>query len=99
MTNNRFARRCHDVPIRIDDYEKDYKTYLEQLEELYKEQEKLQSASNNNDTDIDKLKSILSQDFVSIYNLLSRQEKRRIWLSVIDYIVLDKDYNMKIFFI
>ena len=85
--------------IRIDDYEKDYKTYLEQLEELYKEQEKLQSASNNNDTDIDKLKSILSQDFVSIYNLLSRQEKRRIWLSVIDYIVLDKDYNMKIFFI
>ena len=45
------------------------------------------------------LKSFLSNDFSLVYNSLSRIEKRRIWLSVIDYIVIDKDYNMEIFFI
>lgn len=86
--------------IRIDEYEKDYKNYIEQLDNLYKQQKKIQkSTSKNTNTDINKLKSILSQDFYSTYNLLSRQEKRRIWLSIIDYIVIDKDYNMQLFFI
>lgn len=83
--------------IRIEDYEKDYKEYVSQLENLYKEQEKTQTDIPNND--INALKSFLKQDFSKIYNKLSRLEKRRIWLSVIDYIVLDADYNMKIFFI
>ena len=83
--------------IRIEDYEKDYKEYVKQLETLSKEQEKAQTEIPDND--IDTLKSFLKQDFSFIYNNMSRLEKRRIWLSVIDYIVLDKDYNMKIFFI
>lgn len=83
--------------IRIEDYEKDYKEYVSQLEFLYKEQEKIET--NIPDNNLEVLKSFLKQDFSLIYNKLSRIEKRRIWLSVIDYIVLDKDYNMKIFFI
>lgn len=83
--------------IRIEDYEKDYKEYITQLNELYKQQEKIET--NIPDTNLKTLKSFLSNDFNLIYNSLSRIEKRRIWLSVIDYIVIDKDYNIKIFFI
>ena len=83
--------------IRIEDYEKDYKEFVSQLDELNKQQEKIET--NISDTNLDALKSFLSNDFNLLYNSLSRIEKRRIWLSVIDYIVIDKDYNMKIFFI
>lgn len=83
--------------IRIDDYEKDYKEYVTQLDELYKQQAKIET--NIPDTNLDILKSFLSNDFNSRYKLLSRTKKRRLWLSVIDYIVIDKDYNIKIFFI
>lgn len=84
--------------IRIEDYEKDYKDYISQLDTLHKkaqENEDITYVSSN----VDFLKSFLSSDFTLIYNKLSREEKRRIWLSVIDYIIIDKDYNMKIFFI
>lgn len=83
--------------IRIEDYEKDYKEYVSQLDILYKKQEK--TDTNISDNNLDTLKSFLKQDFCSIYNKLSRLEKRRIWLSVIDYITIDKDYNIKIIFI
>lgn len=83
--------------IRIEDYEKDYKEYVTQLDELYKQQAKIET--NIPDTNLDILKSFLSNDFNSRYKLLSRTKKRRLWLSVIDYIVIDKDYNIKIFFI
>ena len=83
--------------IRIEDYEKDYKEYVAQLDELYKQQAKIET--NIPDTNLDVLKSFLSNDFNSEYKLLSRTKKRRLWLSVIDYIVIDKDYNIKIFFI
>ena len=84
--------------IRIDDYENDYKNFITQLNTLYSEQEKIKNISTT-DNNIDELKSFLKQDFISIYKQLSRTEKRRIWLSIIDYIVIDKDYNIKIFFI
>lgn len=83
--------------IRIEDYEKDYKEYVAQLEELYKQQDKIET--NIPDINLETLKSFLSNDFNLAYNSLSRIEKRRIWLSVIDYIAIDKDYNMEIFFI
>lgn len=83
--------------IRIEDYEKDYREYTKQLEELNKQQEKIET--NIPDQNIDTLKSFLSNDFTLIYNSLTRTEKRRIWLSIIDYAVIDKDYNIKIFFI
>lgn len=83
--------------IRIEDYEKDYKENVAQLETLYNEQKKIKN--NIIDNNLDNLKSFLANDFISEYNKFSRLQKRRIWLSIIDYITLDKDYNMKIFFI
>lgn len=84
--------------IRIEDYEKDYKEYISQLDILHKETQKNEDIAPIS-SNMDVLKSFLSSDFILIYNKLSREEKRRIWLSVIDYIIIDKDYNMKIFFI
>jgi len=84
--------------IRIDDYEKDYKEYVSQLETLYNEQKKVEN-NNFTDNNLDILKSFLANDFIHEYNKFSRLQKRRILLSVIDYITLDKDYNMKICFI
>ncbi len=83
--------------IRIEDYEKDYKEYVSQLEETYNQQEKI--GINISDNNLDTLKSIINNNFLSEYNNFNRMQKRRIWLSVIDYIILDKDYNMEIFFI
>ncbi len=83
--------------IRIEDYEKDYREYVSQLENLYKEQDKIET--NVIDNNLDVLKSFLTKNFISEYNKFSRLQKRRLWLSIIDYITLDKDYNMKIFFI
>ena len=83
--------------IRIEDYEKDYKEYINQLNELYKKQKKIEI--NTPDTNLKVLKSFLNNDFALIYNSLSRKEKRRLWLSMIDFIIIDKDYNIEISFI
>lgn len=83
--------------IRIEDYEKDYKQYISQLEEMYNQQKKIET--NIPDNNLDMLKSFLNNNFLLEYNKFSRLQKRRLWLSIIDYITLDKDYNIKIFFI
>ena len=83
--------------IRIEDYEKDYREYLQQLTELHEQQKKIEI--NIPDNNLKALKSFLSNDFISEYNNFSRIQKRRIWLSIIDHVNIDKDYNMKIFFI
>lgn len=84
--------------IRIEDYEEDYKNFSTQLNELYIKQNSIENLSTEN-VNIDVLKSFLSKDFISIYNKMTRVEKRRIWLSLIDYIVVDEHYNIKMFFI
>ena len=50
--------------IRIEDYEKDYKEYVSQLDELYKQQEKIET--NIPDNNLETLKSFLNNDFISI---------------------------------
>ena len=62
--------------IRIEDYEKDYKEYIKQLEILCDQQKKDKEIVVDNN--LDALKSILSQDFLQLYNKLSRIEKRRV---------------------
>ncbi len=83
--------------IRIEDYEKDYKEYTTQLEELCKQQKKIESNVSN--TNLDTLKSFLNHDFITEYNSFTRVQKRRIWLSIIDHIIIDKDYKLQVFFI
>jgi len=82
--------------IRIEHYEKQYKELISKLDEL----QKMNNVQEENKSpDFSHLKSILSKSFIERYNLLSRQEKRLLWLSIIDCIYIDEDYNMKIVFI
>lgn len=83
--------------IRIEDYEKDYKEYMLQLDDLNQKQEKIEPKTFNNN--LNTLKSLLNNNFLSEYKTFNRLQKRRIWLSIIDHITLDKDYNMEIYFI
>ncbi len=95
---NKQLERLRDLYVRdmiqIEHYEKQYKELTTRLNELNSlpNEEKI---INN----IEPLKSFLASDFLLIYNKLNRQEKRRIWLSIIDKIYIDKDYNMKIIFL
>ena len=82
--------------IKIEHYEKQYKELISKLEELSKVNI---SSANSKAPNTKLLKSILSKDFIEVYKLLSRQEKRRVWLSIIDYIYIDEDYSIKIVFI
>lgn len=97
---NRQLEKLSDLYIRdiikIEHYEKQYKELTYKLEDLNKIDT---TKSTNNSNNIKPLKSILNKNFKEKYNLLSRQEKRRVWLSIIDCIYIDEDYNLKIVFI
>lgn len=97
---NRQLEKLSDLYIRdiikIEHYEKQYKELTYKLEDLNKIDT---TKSANNANNIKPLKSILNKNFKEKYNLLSRQEKRRVWLSIIDCIYIDEDYNLKIVFI
>lgn len=84
--------------IRIEDYETDYKEYIQQLEQLNNKNNKIIKETTST-ANIENLKTFLNKDFSSLYSKLSREEKRRILISFIDYIIIDQDYNVNIFFI
>lgn len=42
---------------------------------------------------------VLANDFSAHYNELSREERRSLWRSVIDHIVVDRDGNLQIYFL
>lgn len=83
--------------IQIEHYEKQYKELSDKLDVLT--QNLLITETEQEDISFEKLKSFLNTDFLLAYNNLSREQKRQIWLSIINYIEIDSNYNMKIFFI
>lgn len=83
--------------IKIEHYEKEYKELTDKLDILTKTL--IVPKTENQNSNIKNLKSFLTKDFRKKYNELTREEKRRIWVSVIDYIDIDENYNMNIFFI
>lgn len=86
--------------IKIEHYEIEYKNLSQKLSEL-EIQQKNQVEENQNikNSSIENLKNILSSNFTEIYDTLNAHEKRRIWLSFIDAIYIDKNYNLEIFFL
>lgn len=82
--------------IQIDHYEKQYKELTSKLDNLKEEEKPVEKKKTVN---YDEFKSFLSRDFVSLYNNLSRTEKRLIWASAIDTIYIDDNYNLRIVFI
>lgn len=82
--------------IQIDHYEKQYKELTSKLDSLKEEEKPVEEKKTVN---YDEFKSFLSRDFVTLYNSLSRTEKRLIWASAIDTIYIDDNYNLRIVFI
>lgn len=80
--------------IQIEHYEKQYKELALKLDELNSVKIEPQKKTNLKD-----LKKIMDSNFKLTYNKLSRLEKRRAWVSIIDTIYIDENYNMKIIFI
>lgn len=81
--------------IDIELYKKDYDMYNELLENLDREESK---NTNNTLRNIQPLKDFINSDFEKIYNSLSNEEKRILWRSIIEYLIIDCDKNITIIF-
>ena len=76
-------------------YEKDYKKYNNQLQEI---EVKKNDFKNNKPKDFTRLQKILNSNFGDLYYSLSQIEKRRFWVSVIDKIYYKNKKIEKIIF-
>ena len=76
-------------------YEKDYKKYNSQLQEI---EIKKNSYKNNKPKDFSRLQKIFNSNFSDLYSSLSQIEKRRFWVSVIDKIYYKDKKIEKIIF-
>ncbi len=76
-------------------YEKDYKKYNNQLQEL---EIKKSDYKNNTSKDFSRLEKIFNSNFNDLYSSLSQIEKRRFWISIIDKIYYNDKKIEKIIF-
>lgn len=76
-------------------YEKDYKKYTNQLQEI---EIKKNNYKNNKPKDFSRLEKIFSSNFKDLYSSLSQIEKRRFWVSIIDKIYFKDKKIEKIIF-
>lgn len=75
-----------DDLIDKETYKKDYEELNNQLEELSKE-------DTNKIINIEPLQEFLKLDISIIYDTLNSLEKRRLWVSIIDYIEIGTNKN------
>ena len=78
--------------IEIDDYKVEYERLQAKLKQMT-------TAATPAPKDLSHIRSFLKMDLQSIYDTLSPSEKRSLWGSIIDKIVVDKDKNIEIFFL
>lgn len=86
----------YEETIRKEDYEKDFKQFNKELNEVIAEIEKHQAEEKH--FDISTYTEFLKQNFEAIYDTMSEDEKRRLWLSVIDKINIEKGIIAPVFF-
>jgi hypothetical protein len=73
--------------IDLEEYKKDYEIYTAALREL-------PDTVQDTPPDFSAIKKLLSADFKSIYDTLTREEKRTLWRSVIEEIKVDNENNI-----
>lgn len=78
--------------IEIDDYKIEYDLLQEQLEEAEKEENK------ETEKDFSQLEKLLDSNFLDIYNSLSNLNKRSLWYTVIDKIIIEEKKIKEIIF-
>lgn len=81
-----------DDLINKETYRKDYEKLQSQLEDITEEQE-------SQIIDTSHIKKFLDIDINEMYSNLSKVERRRFWLSIINYIEIDNNKNITINFI
>ena len=74
--------------ITIEEYKKDYQIYTAALQQIPDE------APEETPPDFSAVERMLQADFKSIYDSLTREEKRTLWRSVISEIRVDRDNNI-----
>ena len=77
-----------DDLINIEEYKKDYQIYTAALQQIPDE------APEETSPDFSAVERMLQADFKSIYDSLTREEKRTLWRSVISEIRVDRDNNI-----
>ena len=77
-----------DDLITIEEYKKDYQIYTAALQQIPDE------VPEETPPDFSAVERMLQADFKSIYNSLTREEKRTLWRSVISEIRVDRDNNI-----
>ena len=77
-----------DDLITIEEYKKDYQIYTAALQQIPDE------APEETPPDFSAVERMLQADFKSIYDSLTREEKRTLWRSVISEIRVDRDNNI-----
>lgn len=77
-----------DDLINIEEYKKDYQIYTAALQQIPDE------APEETPPDFSAVERMLQADFKSIYDSLTREEKRTLWRSVISKIRVDRDNNI-----
>lgn len=78
--------------VDIDYYKSEYTDLKNQLDRA-RESEKPKKI---NKKDLEKIKEFLNNDFLSLYKTLDNLEKRRIWSSIVDYVVVKDKNNMEV---
>lgn len=73
--------------INIEDYKKDYEIYTAALNQI-------PEPNMDPPPDFAAVRKLLDNDFRTIYNTLTREEKRTLWRSVIKEIKIDNDQNI-----
>lgn len=77
-----------DDLITIEEYKKDYQIYTAALQQIPDE------VPEETPPDFSAVERMLQADFKSIYDSLTREEKRTLWRSVISEIRVDRDNNI-----
>lgn len=77
-----------DDLITIEEYKKDYQIYIAALQQIPDE------VPEETPPDFSAVERMLQADFKSIYDSLTREEKRTLWRSVISEIRVDRDNNI-----
>lgn len=83
--------------ISIEKYDEQYEDLVKRISEARAEEEAAEKPPEPKD--LEPLKEFLKMDILSIYPTLSREEKRILWRSVIDNIVVSQDGDLTVKFL
>ena len=83
--------------ISVEKYDEQYEDLVKRISEARAEEEAAEKPPEPKD--LEPLKEFLKMDILTVYPTLSREEKRILWRSVIDNIVVSKDGDLTVKFL